>query len=106
MSEKRKKLLKIFFIALAAGVLTLIVSLVMTNWGAVYREIPENASEWKTPENEEVQAKVEEISQRILSGGNYGFDDLLYVLDHDSAAGEKVIAYLTEQGELTSSFPQ
>ncbi len=106
MPEKRKRLSRIFFIALAAGVLTLAASLAMANWGTVYREIPENASEWKTPENEEVQAKVEEISQRILSGGNYGFDDLLYVLDHDSAAGEKVIAYLTEQGKLTSSLPQ
>lgn len=100
MSEKQKKLLKIFGIALAAGILTLVVWAVSKNWGAAYRDIPEStASQWKEPENAEVKAKVDEIAGRILSGKEYGFDELLYVMDHDSETSKKVLDYLVEQGK-------
>ncbi len=103
MSDKRRRLLKILIISLAAGLCTLLVSYAAANWGSKYREIPENASEWKEPENEEVRAKVEEITGRIMAGGEYGFDELLYVMDHDSAAGRKITDYLIEQGKKAIS---
>lgn len=99
MTDKQKRLLKLLLIAVAAGICTLLVAAVSSRWGAAYREIPENASEWKEPENEEVQAKVDEIVNRILNGEEYGFDELLYVMDHDSAKGQKVKDYLVEQGK-------
>lgn len=100
MEEKQKRFLKLFLTALAAAVLTAVIYAVSANWGAAYREPPESAaSQWKTPENEEVRAKVDEITERILSGGQYGFDELLYVMDHDSAAGKKVTDHLIEQGK-------
>lgn len=99
MGEKQKRFFKLFLIALAAAILTAVLYAVSVNWGSAYREPPESASsQWKTPENEEVKAKVEEITERILSGEQYGFDELLYVLDHDSEAGQKVTDYLIEMG--------
>ncbi len=106
MPEKQKNLLKVLIIALTAGLLTLLVTLAAANWGGKYREIPENASEWKEPENEEVQAKVDEIAGRILAGREYGFEELLYVLDHDSETGKQILAYLIEQGKNVSSPPE
>lgn len=78
----------------------MIVSYVAKNyWGSAYQEIPEDAAEWHEPQTEEEREKVEEITERILSGGNYGFDDILYVMDHDTAAGQCVQEYLIEQGK-------
>ncbi len=103
MEEKRKRFLKLFSIALAAAVLTAVLCAVFANWGASYRELPDStASEWKTPETEEVKAKVDEITERILSGKQYGFEELLYVLDHDSEAGKQVTDYLIEEGKALS----
>jgi len=100
MGEKQKRFLKLFLIALAAAILTAVIYAVSVNWGAAYKELPESAaSQWKTPENEEVKAKVDEITERILSGEQYGFEELLYVLDHDSEAGQRVTDYLIEMGK-------
>lgn len=97
---KKKKVTKILGIALLAAVLTFVVYYIgMNYWGSAYQEIPEDAGEWHEPENAEVQEKVDEIAQRIFSGGNYGFDDILYIMDHDSATGQKVQEYLIEQGK-------
>lgn len=85
---------------MGAAVLTLIVGYIAKNyWGSAYAEIPEDAAEWHEPQTDEEREKVEEITERILSGGNYGFDDILYVMDHDSAAGQRVQEYLIEQGK-------
>lgn len=95
-----KKYGKLIGIAVGAAVLTFLVGYVAKNyWGSAYAEIPEDAAEWHEPENEEVRAKVEEITERILSGGNYGFEDILYVMDNDSAAGQRVQEYLIAQGK-------
>lgn len=100
MEEKQRRFLKLFLIALAAAILTAVLYAVSVNWGAAYKELPEStASQWKTPESQEVRAKVDEITERILSGEQYGFDELLYVMDHDSEAGQKVTDYLIEKGK-------
>lgn len=101
MPEKQKKYLKILIIALIAGLLTLLVSLASANWGAKYEEIPEDAAAWHEPENDEVREKVQEIASRIYAGETYGFEELLYIYDHDSRTAQEVQDFLIEQGRET-----
>ena len=99
MPEKRKNYLKILVIALIAGLLTLLISLGSAYWGAKYEEIPEDAAAWHEPENDEVQQKVREIASRIYAGKTYGFEELLYIYDHDSKTAQEVQDFLIAQGK-------
>lgn len=101
MPEKQKKYLKLLIIALAAGLLTLLLSLASAHWGDRYKEVPEDAAAWHEPENEEVREKVREIAARIYAGETYGFEELLYIYDHDSKTAKEVQDFLIEQGRET-----
>lgn len=98
MPEKQKKYLKILILALVAGLLTLLVSLAAAHWGDNYKEPPADAAAWHEPESDEVREKVQEIAARIYNGETYGFEELLYIYDHDSQTAQEVQAFLIEQG--------